>query len=151
MISKSSDREIGDRLVAALRDGDVDAHEIGAGPEDRLLAVAAADAGRLRPAERGNNGDYQQTRTSRILASYTDAPMPAPKSWDVLGVGCNSVDHVYRLPASPIADSPTAKLRISSHSTMCGGQMATAMAACAAFGLRAGYLGCGRARPQRPR
>ena len=21
--------------------------------------------------------------------------------WDVLGVGCNSVDYVYRLPASP--------------------------------------------------
>ena len=67
--------------------------------------------------------------------------MPAPKRWDVLGVGCNSVDHVYRLPASPIADSPTAKLRISSHATMCGGQMATAMAACAGFGLKAAYLG----------
>jgi sulfofructose kinase len=63
------------------------------------------------------------------------------KRWDVLGVGCNSVDHVYRLPASPKADSPTAKLRISSHSTMSGGQMATAMAACAAFGLRTAYLG----------
>lgn len=62
--------------------------------------------------------------------------------WDVLGVGCNSVDYVYRLPASPKADSPTAKLRISSHSTMCGGQMATAMAACAGLGLRAAYLGC---------
>jgi sulfofructose kinase len=67
--------------------------------------------------------------------------MPAPKQWDVLGVGCNSVDHVYRLPASPIADSPTAKLRISSHATMCGGQMATAMAACAGFGLKTAYLG----------
>jgi sulfofructose kinase len=67
--------------------------------------------------------------------------MPAPKQWDVLGVGCNSVDHVYRLPASPKADSPTAKLRISSHATMCGGQMATALAACAGFGLNTAYLG----------
>ena len=67
--------------------------------------------------------------------------MPGPKQWDVLGVGCNSVDHVYRLPASPVADSPTAKLRISSHATMCGGQMATAMAACAGFGLKTAYLG----------
>jgi sulfofructose kinase len=67
--------------------------------------------------------------------------MPGPKQWDVLGVGCNSVDHVYRLPASPKADSPTAKLRISSHATMCGGQMATAMAACAGFGLQTAYLG----------
>ena len=65
----------------------------------------------------------------------------SPTRWDVLGVGCNSVDHVYRLPASPRADSPNAKLRISSHQPMCGGQMATAMAACAALGLRAGYLG----------
>jgi sulfofructose kinase len=67
--------------------------------------------------------------------------MPGPPRWDVLGVGCNSVDYVYRLPAAPKADSPTAKLRISSHHTMCGGQMATAMAACAGFGLRAAYLG----------
>lgn len=67
--------------------------------------------------------------------------MSRPVRWDVLGVGCNSVDYVYRLPASPRADSPTAKLRISSHAVMCGGQTATAMAACAAFGLRAAYLG----------
>src|SRR6185436_1471521 len=65
-----------------------------------------------------------------------------PKQWDVVGIGCNSVDHVYRLPASPKADSPTAKLRISSHATMCGGQMATAMAACARFGLSTAYVGC---------
>src|SRR3982751_1620234 len=64
------------------------------------------------------------------------------KRWDVLGVGCNSIDYVYRVPASPRADSPTAKLRISSHETMCGGQMATAMAACAGFGLSAVYFGC---------
>jgi len=61
--------------------------------------------------------------------------------WDVLGVGCNSVDYVYRLPASPKPDSATSKLRISSHHTMCGGQMATATAACAKFGLRTAYLG----------
>lgn len=65
-----------------------------------------------------------------------------PKQWDVVGIGCNSVDHVYRLPASPKADSPTAKLRITSHSTMCGGQMATAMAACAGFGWKTAYVGC---------
>jgi ribokinase/sulfofructose kinase len=68
--------------------------------------------------------------------------MPALKQWDVLGVGCNSVDRVYRLPASPRPDSPTAKLRISSHAIMCGGQMATAMAACAGLGLKTAYFGC---------
>src|SRR5690349_16845590 len=65
-----------------------------------------------------------------------------PPRWDVLGVGCNSVDYVYRVPAAPRADSANAKLRISSHDAMCGGQMATAMAACAALGLRTAYLGC---------
>lgn len=61
--------------------------------------------------------------------------------WDVVGVGANSVDYVYRLPASPRADSPTAKLRITSHAVSCGGQMATALAGCAALGLRPAYVG----------
>lgn len=63
------------------------------------------------------------------------------KAHDVVGVGANSVDFVYRLPGSPVADSPTAKMRITSHSVSCGGQMATALSACAAFGLRVAYLG----------
>jgi ribokinase/sulfofructose kinase len=67
--------------------------------------------------------------------------MSDPKRWDVLGVGCNSVDYVYRVPALPRPDSPTAKLRVSSHAVSYGGQTATAMAACAALGLRAAYLG----------
>jgi sugar/nucleoside kinase (ribokinase family) len=67
--------------------------------------------------------------------------MSRPTQWDVIGVGCNSVDYVYRLPASPRADSPTAKLRISSHDIMLGGQTATVTAACAGLGLRAAYIG----------
>lgn len=67
--------------------------------------------------------------------------MSRPKPWDVVGVGCNSVDYVYRVPALPRADSPTAKQRVSGHATMRGGQMATALAACATFGLRAAYIG----------
>ena len=67
---------------------------------------------------------------------------PEPwRRWDVVGVGANSVDYVYRLPASPRADSPTAKLRITSHAVSCGGQMATALAACAALGLRPASVG----------
>jgi sulfofructose kinase len=67
--------------------------------------------------------------------------MSGSTTLDVLGVGCNSVDYVYRLPHAPRANSPTAKMRISSHTVSYGGQTATAMAACAALGLRAGYLG----------
>ena len=64
-----------------------------------------------------------------------------PKVWDVVGVGANSVDYVYRLPASPRADSPTAKMRIRSQAVFCGGQMATALSTCAVMGLRCSYLG----------
>lgn len=67
--------------------------------------------------------------------------MPVSKRWDVLGVGCNSIDYVYRVAAAPVADTATAKQRLRDHQRMCGGQTATALAACAAFGLRAGYLG----------
>lgn len=61
--------------------------------------------------------------------------------WDVIGVGANSVDYVYRLPTYPQPDSPTAKMRIASHLVSCGGQTATAMSTCAALGLRTKYVG----------
>ncbi len=61
--------------------------------------------------------------------------------FDVVGVGANSVDYVYRLPEFPKPDSPTAKLRIAHHAITCGGQTATALCTCAALGLRARYVG----------
>ena len=67
--------------------------------------------------------------------------MPSPAIWDVVGIGANSVDYVYRLPAYPEPDGPNAKMRISNHSISCGGQMATALSTCAALGLRAKYIG----------
>lgn len=72
---------------------------------------------------------------------FTHRSLGEGGAYDVVGVGANSVDYVYRLPAAPRADSPTAKLRISSHTVSCGGQMATALAGCAALGLRAAYAG----------
>lgn len=61
--------------------------------------------------------------------------------WDVIGVGANSVDYVYRLPAYPRPDSDTAKLRIDSHLVSCGGQTATALCTCASLGLKTAYIG----------
>ena len=61
--------------------------------------------------------------------------------FDVVGLGACSVDYVYVVPAPPAPDGPRAKLRIASHFVSCGGQVATMVAACAAFGLRARYLG----------
>jgi sugar/nucleoside kinase (ribokinase family) len=60
---------------------------------------------------------------------------------DVVGVGANSVDFVYRLPAYPRPDSEFAKLRIAGHLISCGGQVTTALATCAALGLRTAYIG----------
>jgi sugar/nucleoside kinase (ribokinase family) len=61
--------------------------------------------------------------------------------FDVVGLGANSVDYVYRLPQYPRPDSPTAKIRISSHFISCGGQVTTALCTCAAMGLRTKYIG----------
>ena len=61
--------------------------------------------------------------------------------FDVVGVGANSTDFVYRLPEYPVPDGPLSKLRISSHERSPGGQIATALSACAALGLRTSYVG----------
>jgi len=60
---------------------------------------------------------------------------------DVVGVGANSVDFVYRLPSYPRPDSSFAKLPITEHLISCGGQVTTALATCAAMGLRTSYIG----------
>jgi sulfofructose kinase len=67
--------------------------------------------------------------------------MTATARWDVIGIGENSVDYVYRLPTYPEPNGPNAKMRISSHSISCGGQIATTLCTCASLGLRAKYLG----------
>ena len=61
--------------------------------------------------------------------------------FDVGGLGASAVDLTYVLPAYPAPEGPASKLRIQSHAISPGGQMATAMAGCAALGLRAAFLG----------
>jgi sugar/nucleoside kinase (ribokinase family) len=58
-----------------------------------------------------------------------------------VGVGSNSVDYVNLLPAAPQPHGPLAKMRIHRQVVSCGGQMTTAMVACAKLGLRAKYVG----------
>lgn len=60
---------------------------------------------------------------------------------DVVGVGANSVDYVAVVPEFPQPTSTLSKLRITRHAVLCGGQMATALATCASFGMRASYVG----------
>jgi sugar/nucleoside kinase (ribokinase family) len=61
--------------------------------------------------------------------------------WDVVGVGANSVDYVHLLPGYPQPFGTFAKMKIDRQEILCGGQMATAMCACAALGLRVRYAG----------
>jgi sulfofructose kinase len=61
--------------------------------------------------------------------------------WDVVGVGANSVDYVHLLPGYPQPFGSFAKMKIERQEILCGGQMATAMCACARLGLRAKYVG----------
>ena len=60
---------------------------------------------------------------------------------DVVGVGANSLDFVYRLPGYPRPDSLFAKLPITDAVVSCGGQVTTALTTCVAMGLRASYIG----------
>ena len=60
---------------------------------------------------------------------------------DVIGVGTNSVDDVLQLPIEMSAIPAGGKVRAADRRFMCGGQTATVTTACAALGLRAGYVG----------
>ena len=61
--------------------------------------------------------------------------------YDVVGVGANSIDFVYRLPAYPTPGDAFAKLPITDYRISCGGQVTTALATCAAMGLTTAYIG----------
>jgi len=71
----------------------------------------------------------------------TSTARAAPGTWDVVGIGANSVDHVNLLPGTPRSQGAFAKMRITRQSICCGGQMATALVTCARLGLRAKYVG----------
>jgi sulfofructose kinase len=57
---------------------------------------------------------------------------------DVVGIGENSVDLVYRVPHLPGSGE---KVRVGSCRRLLGGQVATTLATCAALGLRTRYVG----------
>ena len=57
---------------------------------------------------------------------------------DVVGVGENSVDLVYRIPRLAATSD---KIRATSCRRLLGGQVATTLCTCAALGLRTRYLG----------
>ncbi|MGH9203199.1 MAG: carbohydrate kinase family protein, partial [Vicinamibacterales bacterium] len=73
-------------------------------------------------------------------ALAADTPVPMTPMWDVIGIGENSIDYVYRLPHYPKAGT-AAKVQIAGQAVSPGGQVATALCACAAMGLRTRYVG----------
>lgn len=60
---------------------------------------------------------------------------------DVVGVGTNSVDEVLQIPIEISAVLAGGKARVTDRRFLCGGQTATVTSACAALGLRSGYVG----------
>lgn len=59
-------------------------------------------------------------------------------SFDVVGIGENSVDTVFRLPG---AVGPNAKLPILARRVSLGGQVTTTLATCASLGMNTAYIG----------
>jgi len=68
-------------------------------------------------------------------------PPREARTWDVIGVGANSVDFVAFLPGFPQPAGWLSKMRIRRELYCCGGQTATTLAACAGLGLRGKYVG----------
>lgn len=65
-------------------------------------------------------------------------PAPGSRPFDVVGFGLNSVDHLTVVAEYPASNS---KQRLQRFVKMPGGQIATAMAACATLGWRTRYVG----------
>jgi len=64
--------------------------------------------------------------------------LPAPRAFDVVGLGANACDHLLTLPHHP---APGEKVRFAELLRQGGGQTATALVTVARLGYRARYLG----------
>ena len=58
------------------------------------------------------------------------------RMYDVVGLGENSIDYVYRLPVFPRPSGPLSKVQIAAAQVLPGGQVATTVATCASLGLQ---------------
>jgi sugar/nucleoside kinase (ribokinase family) len=65
-------------------------------------------------------------------------PIPRDKPFDVVGVGINVIDYLFRIPHFP---EPDTKMDALGAVIQGGGLTATAMVACARLGLRIRYIG----------
>jgi sulfofructose kinase len=65
-------------------------------------------------------------------------PAQATRAFDIVGLGQNSVDYVASTSSFPV---PNSKARLERFAVLPGGQVATAMVACARLGWRTRYVG----------
>src|SRR6266480_2774411 len=65
-------------------------------------------------------------------------PRAAARTFDLVGLGQNSVDYVAVAATHP---APNSKQRLEQFACLPGGQVATAMVACARLGWRTCYIG----------
>jgi sugar/nucleoside kinase (ribokinase family) len=69
---------------------------------------------------------------------HINLPIPAHAPFDVVGVGINVIDYLFRIPHFP---EPNTKMDALGAMIQGGGLTATAMVACARLGLRTRYIG----------
>ena len=91
--------------------------------------------GAERPAAPPREGGCYDARRMRIPLRI---PARAAKPFDIVGLGENSLDFLAVIAEPPAANS---KQRLQRFARMPGGQVATAMAACARLGWRTRYIG----------
>ena len=67
-----------------------------------------------------------------------DIELPSYRPFEVVGMGLNAVDWIVQVPNFPRRNS---KVQIEGFRRLAGGQVATAMALCGRYGLKARYIG----------
>jgi len=69
---------------------------------------------------------------------HIDLPIPTQAPLDVVGVGINVIDYLFRVPHFPESNT---KMDALGATIQGGGLTATAMVACGRLGLRTRYIG----------
>jgi sulfofructose kinase len=85
---------------------------------------------RLRP--------HSGNMSTNLDSLYFDVTWPADRPFQLIGFGANAVDWICLVPRYPEHNS---KMQMEALKKMGGGQIATAAALCARYGLRARYVG----------
>ncbi len=73
-----------------------------------------------------------------LKEAHFDIELPGHRPFGVVGMGLNAVDWIVHVPNFPRRNS---KVQIESFKRLAGGQVATAMALCGRYGLKARYIG----------